>query len=124
VAYHDVGRAINPVTCKQQLEGAVVMGMSGALLEEVILDSQGRTLNPNLHDYKAATALDSPRIEVGLVESVQADGPFGAKGVGEPALAATGPAIGNAVFAACGVRLRELPIISERLLAALRKQRA
>lgn len=124
VAYHDVGRAINPVTTKQQLEGAMGMGGSGAILENVILDANGRTLNANLHDYKVYTAMDIPELEVGIVEAEQADGPFGAKGVGEPALAATAPAIGNAVYAACGVRLRELPITGEKMVEALRQRSA
>jgi carbon-monoxide dehydrogenase large subunit len=121
-AYHDVGRAINPMTAKQQLEGAVVMGVGGALIEEVVLNGKGVTLNPNLHDYKVATALDAPEMEVGIVESIQADGPFGAKGVGEPALAATAPAIGNAVYAACGVRITDLPITPEKILAGLERK--
>ncbi len=123
VACHDVGRAINPETCKQQLEGAVVMGTSGAILEEVVLDKEGMTLNANLCDYKVSRAPDAPIIEVDIVESVQSDGPFGAKGVGEPALAATAPAIGNAIYAACGVRARELPITPEKMLTALKAVR-
>ncbi len=118
-AYHDVGRAINPITARQQLEGAVVMGTSGATTEDVLLNPKGVTLNPNLHDYKICTALDAPGMHVGVVEAHQADGPFGAKGVGEPALAATAPAIGNAVFDACGVRITDLPITPEKILAAL-----
>jgi carbon-monoxide dehydrogenase large subunit len=123
VASHDVGRAINPVNCVQQLEGALVMGASGALLENVVLDEKGATVNPDLHDYKVATSLDAPEVDVDLVEDPQPDGPYGAKGVGEPALAATAPAIGNAIFAATGVRIQELPITSEKLLAALKAMR-
>jgi carbon-monoxide dehydrogenase large subunit len=118
-ACHDVGGAINPENCVQQLEGALVMGASGAILEDVVLDERGETVNANLHDYKVATSLDAPEVEVGLVEVPQPDGPYGAKGVGEPALAATAPAIGNAIFAATGVRIQELPITSEKLLSAL-----
>lgn len=120
VAYHDVGHAINPTNCMQQIEGAVLMGLGGALLEEVVLNERGATLNPNLHDYKVYTAVDVPGLEVGLIETEQSEGPFGAKGVGEPALAATAPAIGNAIFAACGVRIRELPITPEKMLFALK----
>jgi carbon-monoxide dehydrogenase large subunit len=119
-ACHDVGGAINPENCVQQLEGALVMGASGAILEDVVLDEKGETVNANLHDYKVATSLDAPEVEVGLVEVPQPDGPYGAKGVGEPALAATAPAIGNAIFAATGVRIQELPITPEKLLAALK----
>ena len=121
-AYHDVGRAINPVTARQQLEGAVIMGVSGALTEDVVLNDQGITLNPNLHDYKICTALDTPAVHTGIVESYQGDGPFGAKGLGEPALGPTAPAIGNAVFDACGVRITDLPITPEKVLAALQKK--
>lgn len=120
VAYHDVGHAINPTNCMQQIEGAVLMGLGGALLEEVVLNERGATVNPNLHDYKVYTAVDVPGLEVGLIETEQSEGPFGAKGVGEPALAATAPAIGNAIFAACGVRIRELPITPEKMLFALK----
>ncbi len=123
IAYHDVGHAINPVTCKQQLEGAVVMGASGALTEEVVLNAKGATVNPNLHDYKISTTLDTPEIEVGLVEAAQPDGPFGAKGVGEPALAATAPAIGNAIYAATGIRIKDLPITPEKILKALQEKK-
>lgn len=119
-ACHDVGRAINPLMCNQQLEGAVVMGTSGTLLEEVVLDEKGVTANANLHDYKVSSALDAPLVQVDLVESIQSDGPFGAKGVGEPALAPTAPAIGNAIYDACGVRIRTLPITPEKMLAALK----
>jgi CO/xanthine dehydrogenase Mo-binding subunit len=95
------------------------MGASGALTEEVVLNANGVTVNPNLHDYKISTTLDAPEIEVGLVEAAQPDGPFGAKGVGEPALAATAPAIGNAIFAATGIRIKDLPITPEKILKAL-----
>ncbi len=122
VAYHDVGHAINPITCKQQLEGAVVMGSGGAITEQVVVNGKGLTVNPNLHDYKIATMVDTPEIEVGLVEAAQPDGPFGAKGVGEPALAATAPAIGNAIYAATGIRIRDLPISAEKILEALRNK--
>jgi carbon-monoxide dehydrogenase large subunit len=123
VALHDVGRAINPTTCLQQIEGGVLMGASGALVEEVVLNKKGATVNPNLHDYKVYTAVDVPNVEVGLIETEQSEGPYGAKGIGEPTLAATAPAIGNAIFAACGVRVRELPITPEKMLFALKAAR-
>ena len=99
------------------------MGASGAILENVVLNEKGETMNPDLHDYKVATSLDTPEVEVELVEVPQPDGPYGAKGVGEPALAATAPAIGNAIYAATGVRIRELPITPEKMLAALKALR-
>jgi CO/xanthine dehydrogenase Mo-binding subunit len=123
-AFHDVGRAINPVTVKQQLEGALMMGIGGATTEDVVLSDKGATLNANLHDYKIPTALDTLDTEIGIVESIQEDGPFGSKGVGEPALGPTAPAIGNAVYAACGVRITDLPITAEKVLAGLKKQQS
>jgi CO/xanthine dehydrogenase Mo-binding subunit len=119
VAAHDVGRAINPVGCEQQIEGAVVMGLSNTLFEEFKL-TNGRILNDTLADYKIASMLDLPEIVPILVESRHEEGPFGAKGVGEPAAAPTAPAIANALFDAVGIRFRELPITPERLLRALR----
>ncbi len=120
-AAHDVGRAINPMTCEQQIEGSVVMGLSNALFEEVKMED-GRILNDTLADYKVATMLDTPEIVPIIVEFPHKEGPFGAKGIGEPAAAPTAPAISNAIFDAVGIRMRELPITPEKVLAALRKR--
>jgi len=118
-AAHDVGRAINPVLCEQQIEGAVVMGLSNTLFEEFKME-KGRILNDSLADYKVATMLDLPVIVSMLVESGHPEGPFGAKGIGEPAAAPTAPAIANAIFDAVGIRLRDLPITPEKVIAALK----
>ena len=118
-AAHDVGRAINPQLCEQQIEGAVVMGLSNTLFEEFQME-KGRVLNDNLADYKLATMMDLPEIETFLIETDHEEGPFGAKGVGEPAAAPTAPAIANAVYDAIGVRIRELPITPQKILAALK----
>jgi carbon-monoxide dehydrogenase large subunit len=118
-AAHDMGRAINPINCYQQVEGALIMGMSGAIYEELKIDSQGKTLNANLHDYKVAGTMDIPEMEVHLIEAPQPDGPFGAKGLGEPALAATAPAIANAIYDAIGVRILDLPLTHEKILKAI-----
>ena len=120
-AAHDVGQAINPVTCEQQIEGAVVMGLSNTLFEELKMEG-GRILNDSLADYKLATVSDMPRIVPILVEAQHKEGPFGAKGVGEPAAGATGPAIANAIFDAVGVRIKDLPITAEKVWAALKRK--
>jgi carbon-monoxide dehydrogenase large subunit len=117
-AAHDVGRAVNPIGCEQQIQGAVVMGVSNALFEE-FKSENGRVLNDTLADYKLATMMDFPEIVPIIVESTQQEGPFGAKGVGEPAVAPTAPAIANAIFDAVGIRIKELPITPEKILAAL-----
>jgi carbon-monoxide dehydrogenase large subunit len=122
VAAHDVGKAINPKTCEQQLEGAMAMGVSCALMEEVLLED-GRFLNPNFIDYRICTALDVPDLQALVVEVPHPDGPFGAKGVGEPALGPTAAAIANAIFDAVGVRLKDLPLSPEALWSALREGR-
>jgi len=118
-AAHDVGRAINPDLCEQQIEGAVVMGLSNTLFEEFKME-KGRILNDTLADYKVATVMDLPEITPILVETYHEEGPFGAKGVGEPAAACTAPAIANAIFDAVGVRFKDLPITPEKVLWALR----
>ena len=119
-AAHDVGRAINPQTCRQQIEGALVMGLGQALFEELIVD-QGRPVNPSFIDYKIPCTLDIPQLETILVEAEHHEGPFGAKGLGEPGLAPTAAAIGNAILDALGVRMRGLPITAEKVLRALRE---
>jgi CO/xanthine dehydrogenase Mo-binding subunit/aerobic-type carbon monoxide dehydrogenase small subunit (CoxS/CutS family) len=116
VAAHDVGRAINPQQVEGQIKGGIAQGLGLALMEEFV---PGRT--ENLHDYLIPTVGDVPEIEIHLVEDAEPLGPFGAKGVGEPALVPTAPAILNAIHDAVGVRLRHVPALPHRVLAALRR---
>jgi CO/xanthine dehydrogenase Mo-binding subunit/aerobic-type carbon monoxide dehydrogenase small subunit (CoxS/CutS family) len=115
-AAHDVGRAINPTQVEGQIHGGIAQGIGFALMEEY---HAGRT--ENLHDYLIPTFGDVPPIEVILVEDPEPLGPHGAKGVGEPALIATAPAIFNAIAHATGVRVRHAPATPDRLRAALLK---
>jgi CO/xanthine dehydrogenase Mo-binding subunit len=112
VACHDVGKAINPVNVIGQIEGAVSMGLGYSLMEEVIL-KDGRIRNPRFSEYFVPTSLDMPEVDSYLVESAEPSGPFGAKGVGEPALIPTAPAILNAIHAAAGIRVKDLPATPE-----------
>ncbi len=121
-AAHDVGRAINPVGCEQQIEGSVVMGVSNTLFE-AFKTEKGRILNDSLTDYKLASMLDCPETVSIIVEAVpHREGPFGAKGIGEPAASPTAPAIANAIYDAVGVRIYQLPITPEKVLAALKEK--
>jgi CO/xanthine dehydrogenase Mo-binding subunit len=115
VAAHDVGRAINPLQVEGQIHGGIAQGLGLALMEEYL---PGRT--ENLHDYLIPTIGDIPPIDVLLIEEADPLGPYGAKGVGEPALIATAPAILNAIADATGVRLTRVPATPDRVLAALR----
>jgi len=119
VACHDVGRAVNPAGVTGQIEGAVSMGLGYALMEEVLLKN-GRILNPSFSQYFMATSLDMPETQSLLVEAEEPSGPFGAKGVGEPALIPTAPAILNAIYAAIGFRAKELPVTPEGVWRFLR----
>ncbi len=110
----DVGRAINPTQVEGQLHGGVAQGLGLALMEEFI---PGRT--HNLHDYLIPTCGDVPPIDTHLIEDPEPLGPFGAKGIGEPALVPTAPAILNAIWHATGVRLLRVPATPDRLRAAL-----
>ena len=114
VAAHDVGRAVNPTLVEGQIHGGIAQGLGLALMEEYV---PGRT--DNLHDYLIPTIGDIPEIETILIERADPLGPYGAKGVGEPALVATAPAILNAIAAATGARLTEVPATPDRVLAAL-----
>jgi carbon-monoxide dehydrogenase large subunit len=120
-AAHDLGRAINPLACEQQIEGALGMGVGMALMEELKLEN-GRPLNPNFVDYKLPTSMDMPEMEPIIVETYHERGPYGAKGLGEPALSATAPAIANAIYDAVGVRIKNLPITPDKVLKALREK--
>jgi xanthine dehydrogenase molybdenum-binding subunit len=122
VAVHDVGRVLNPQTLKGQIYGALAQGIGYAMYEQVLTD-KGRVLNPGFTDYKLPTACEMGfPIDVQLVETNDPEGPFGAKGVGEPGLVPTAPAIANAIFDAVGVRIRDLPITPEKVLMALRRR--
>ena len=123
VAAHDVGQVLNQQTIKGQIYGALAQGIGYALSEEY-KTHEGRNLNPNFLDYKILSApdLDFP-IEIDCIETHDKTGPFGAKGVGEPGLVPTAPAIANAVYDAIGVRIRDLPITPEKILAALSEDR-
>lgn len=113
-AAHDVGRAINPTQVEGQIHGGIAQGLGLALMEDY---RSGRT--DNLHDYLIPTAGDIPPIVTYLIEDPEPLGPYGAKGVGEPALIATAPAILNAIHDACGVRMTQVPVTPDRLRAAL-----
>jgi CO/xanthine dehydrogenase Mo-binding subunit len=119
VAAHDVGRAINPTLVEGQVHGGIAQGLGLALMEEYIA---GRT--ENLHDYLIPTAGDMPHIKTYLIEDPEPVGPFGAKGVGEPALIATAPAILSAIRHATGVRITRVPVLPHRLWEALRAGKA
>jgi len=121
-AAHDCGRALNPVAVEGQVIGSVWMGLGQALQEEVVW-KDGLLMNPGLLEYRSPSSVESPEIECIIVESVDPEGPFGAKEAGEGSLAATIPAISNAIYDAVGVRLREAPFTPERILAALRTKR-
>jgi CO/xanthine dehydrogenase Mo-binding subunit len=114
VACHDVGRAVNPDSVTGQIEGGVSMGFGFSLMEEILLE-EGRIRNPGFGQYFLPTALDMPDTVALIAEAPEATGPFGAKGVGEPALVPTTPAILNAIHAAAGIRVKELPATPERV---------
>jgi CO/xanthine dehydrogenase Mo-binding subunit len=117
-AAHDVGRAINPMLVEGQIHGGIAQGLGLALMEEFI---PGRT--ENLHDYLIPTFGDMPPVHIHLIEDPEPTGPFGAKGVGEPALVATAPAILGAIRHATGVRVTHVPVLPHRLWAAMREGR-
>jgi CO/xanthine dehydrogenase Mo-binding subunit len=121
----DVGVAINPATVEGQIEGAALQGLGYGLKEEYLFGEPPncRLLNPSFLDYRLPTSLDAPEINCVLVEDPSEDGAFGARGIGEPSVIPTAAAIGNAVEDAVGVRIRDLPITPEKILAALKEKR-
>jgi len=113
-AAHDVGAAINPIQVEGQVHGGVAQGLGLALMEEYL---PGRT--ENLHDYLIPTFGDVPPIDVYLIEDPEPTGPYGAKGIGEPALIPTPPAIFGAIHHATGVRMKQAPATPDRVRAAI-----
>ncbi len=121
-AAHDCGRALNPVAVEGQVIGSVWMGLGQAMQEEMVW-KDGLLMNPGMLEYRSPSSSESPEIECVIVESIDPEGPFGAKEAGEGSLAATIPAISNAIYDAVGIRLREAPFTPERVLAALRAKK-
>jgi CO/xanthine dehydrogenase Mo-binding subunit len=122
-AAHDVGRAVNPRGVEGQIEGGVVQALGQGLMEHYQTE-QGHTTTPGFAKYILPTSLDVPRITSVIIEDPDPIGPLGVKGIGEPAMVPTIPAIMNAIYDAVGVRITKLPATPERVLEALRGKRA
>lgn len=121
VGAHDVGRAINPLATEGQIRGGVTQGLGWTLMENMAYEN-GKIINPDFIDYIVPSALDVPEIKPILVEPIEPNGPYGAKGIGEPALNPTMAAITNAIYNATGIRVKELPVSPEKILSELKKR--
>ena len=120
----DVGKALNPLGCRQQLAGAAITGIGQAMFEEIAYDN-GQLINPNLVDYVLPALGDMPTVIDSIaIEIPHRNGPFGAKGIGESALIPVAPAIANAIFDAVGVRIKDLPIKAEKIYLGLERLRS
>jgi len=119
---HDCGRALNPMLVAGQMEGSAYMGIAEALLEHHFVNRFGLHAGPSLLDYRIPTSVDTPELHALIVESLDPEGPYGAKEAGEGPLHPSIPAISNAVFDAVGIRLKHLPFTPGGVLAELRAQ--
>src|SRR5262249_21840760 len=111
----DVGRVLNPMQCRGQVEGAVAQAIGWALYEKMVFDDEGRLVNSTLRHYHIPAFADLPRTEVHFADTIDAFGPFGAKSVGEGPFNCVAPALANAVADATGVRFRALPMAPDRI---------
>ncbi|HEY2029112.1 MAG TPA: molybdopterin cofactor-binding domain-containing protein [Myxococcales bacterium] len=123
-AAHDCGKALNPTLVEGQIEGSVYMGAAEAHMEEMVYDQRGLLFGPSLLDYRIPTTVDTPALDAYIVESNDKNGPYGAKEAGEGPLHPAIPAIANAIYDACGIRIRELPFYPQRVLKLLRERDA
>ncbi|MBI3934348.1 MAG: molybdopterin-dependent oxidoreductase, partial [Acidobacteria bacterium] len=119
---HDVGRAINPLLVEGQVEGSVYMALGEVLMEEQTF-RRGVHKFPSILEYKSPTTLETPTMHTIIVESVDPEGPFGAKEAGQGPLLPVIPAVANAVADALGVEIDEVPITPDKVLAALAERR-
>ena len=117
---HDCGRALNPMIVAGQMEGSAYMGLAEALYEEHDVNRFGLHRGPSLLDYRLPTSLDTPEFRALIVESIDPEGPYGAKEAGEGPLHPCLPALSNAIYDAVGIRLKHLPFTPAKVLAALR----
>jgi CO/xanthine dehydrogenase Mo-binding subunit len=121
-AAYDAGKAINPELVCAQIEGGIVQGLGSALLEEMKI-KEGKVLNPSFVDYKIPAIGDAPEMKISIVEVPEPTGPWGARGIAEPCMVPTAPAIANAVFDAIGCRINSLPITAEKVLKAIKEKK-
>ncbi len=120
----DMGRPINPKLCEGQMEGGLVMSLGSALLEQMVM-AEGKVVNSNLHDYKIPAMCSIPsreNMKVLFAPVPHKEGPYGAKGMGETVMTTGAPAIGNAVYNAIGVRIKDLPITQEKILKSIKEK--
>lgn len=123
LAVNDAGKIINPVSAEGQSQGGVAMGIGYALMEEVEVN-KGVIKNKNFSDYIIPTSKDVPKVKSFFVEETEESGPYGAKGIGEPTMIPTAPAIINAIYNAVGVRIYDLPATCEKVLLAIKNKQA
>jgi carbon-monoxide dehydrogenase large subunit len=118
VSAQDAGRIINPETARGQVEGAMVMALGAALMEDICFAPDGSIRNPGLVDYRIPTSMDIPKMEVIFIETEDENGPYGARGLGEHGIVAIPPAIANALAQAIGIEFYELPLTPEKITHA------
>lgn len=120
-ACHDVGKAINPAMVQAQIDGGCAMGIGFGIMEEIEFN-KGKIKNTNFSNYIIPTSMDVPHINSYVIEENEESGPYGAKGLGEPTMIPTAPAIINAIYNAVGVRIDTLPAIQERIIEVLNEK--
>jgi xanthine dehydrogenase molybdenum-binding subunit len=120
-AAQDVGKVLNPLGLQGQIEGGILMGLGYGISEDLQMQD-GYVLNPNFHNYKLLTPSDVPNIHFYPIETLDKEGPYGAKGVGEAPLIPTAAAVANAVSNALGVEITELPVSPENVLKAIKNK--
>jgi CO/xanthine dehydrogenase Mo-binding subunit len=118
----DIGRLINPMQCRGQIDGSVAMGFGWALYEKMVYDDKGAMVNPALRNYRIPAYADVPHSEVYFADTYDTIGPLGAKAQGECAINPVAPAVSNAVAHATGVRFAHLPMSPERIFADLARR--
>jgi putative selenate reductase molybdopterin-binding subunit len=119
----DVGRVLNPMQVRGQLEGSVLQGIGWALTEKMVYDAEGRMINPQFRNYRIPAYADSPHTEVLFADTYDTIGPSGAKSAGEAPFDPVAPAMANAIRDAIGVRMHDLPMAPDRLYLALSAER-
>ena len=120
----DIGKLINPMQCRGQIDGSVAMGFGWALYEKMVYDGNGAMVNPALRNYRIPAFADIPHTEVYFADTYDTIGPLGAKAQGECAINPVAPAVSNAVANATGVRFANLPLSPERIFAELGRAKA